>query len=261
MDHSTRFSKIALQDTQHCRKLFQNFPVFENYIHFAFDYLEPEIWVNSPENPTVSYFYTPPAYLLNGVPEPDDADPIFASMPENSWILVSDEAWKPHLERFFGEKLETHPRTLFNASSLQLDHVRSLKAALPADLKLVRIGADQVRQTESLFHRDVLRRFFGKADFLQDGFGFCVMDGEALAGFAASNYPIRENVLEVYVRVMDEPRYRQKGLGMTLCATLIEYCLEHKIEPVWDAANDVSAHMAKKLGYTVEKEWEMYHLR
>ena len=30
-----------------------------------------------------------------------------------------------------------------------------------------------------------------------------------------------------------------KGLGITLCATLVEYCLEYGIEHVWDAVNQV----------------------
>lgn len=242
------------------RDLFLTFPYFENYIHYAFDYLTPEIWANSPKQPTVAYFCTSPAYFLTGDPNLADVSQIFATMPDDSWILVSNEAWKPHLQAYFGEKLETHPRTLFSANSLRLDHVRSLKTELPAGLQLVRIGAEQVQQNEGLFSHDVLQRFFTKADFLQDGLGFCVMDGDTLVGFALSNYPIRDDILEVYVRVPDKPQYRQKGLGMTLCATLIEYCLEHDIEPVWDAANAVSAHMAQKLGYRIAQEWEMYHI-
>ncbi len=114
-----------------------------------------------------------------------------------------------------------------------------------------------------MLSQDLLCKFFTAADFIQQGAGFCLLDNGKIIGFAAANYPIRNQVLEVYIRVdyNDDPRHRQKGLGTQLAVALLEDCLEHGLEPHWDAANDISVRMALKLGYTLHHNWKMYHLQ
>jgi len=260
MTTAQEFIRIKPEENPMYFHLFEDFPYFENYIQFAFKYMTPEIWVKNPPDPSAAYFYTAPAYFLTGNPDSLAVHQLLSVISKNSWILSSDERWKSYLSMYFGKKLEVHKRTLFDASSLQLEHVRLFKKELPSGLDLVQIGEQQINLPNSLLTRDILQRYFVKTDFSADGFGFCVMDGEDLVGFACSNFPIRGNILEVYVRVLDDPLYRQKGLGMALSATLIEACLLQGIEPVWDAANPISAHMAEKLGYSVLRDWEMYHI-
>ena len=83
---------------------------------------------------------------------------------------------------------------------------------------------------------------------------------EKQIGFAAANYPIRSQALEVYIRVdyNDDPIHRNKGLGTQLAVTLLEYCLENGLDPQWDAANEISVRLALKLGYTLHHRWKMY---
>jgi GNAT superfamily N-acetyltransferase len=107
----------------------------------------------------------------------------------------------------------------------------------------------------------VIDEFFLKDDFALRGLAFCVMDGERMVAFAASNYPLRGNDLEVFVRVADDPAYRRKGLGTAVSAALLSCCLERGITPHWDAANDASTALALKLGYIKTETWAMYHTK
>ena len=256
------FVKIKPEENIKYQYLFTHFDYFANYINFAFDHLTPEIWVNSEAKPTHAFFYTRPAYILLGDPDVLDITSIFGMMLEDSWIVPSSEKWDRHLTSYFGEKLDTHVRTSFDARSLRLEHLRSLKTGLPAGLRLVPISEAQIKDREGMLYRE-LQPYFASTDFSQHGAGFCILEGEKVIGFAAANYPIRDNILEVSVRVdyNDDPRHRQKGLGTLLSVALLEYCLEKNLEPQWDAANEISVRLALKLGYTLHEKWKMYHLK
>jgi GNAT superfamily N-acetyltransferase len=259
---STLLVKVAPADSPKYYAIFQQFEHFTNYINFAIEFFSPEIWVDEEAQPTLACFYTAPAYFLWGDPDTKDVSSLFAMIHPDSWLIPSSEKWDRHLVAYFGKNLVTHPRTSFEASSLSLEFLRSLKTDLPAGLRLVPINERHVNDREGMLYQDLLSKFFSAADFFQQGAGFCLLEDEKIIGFAAANYPIRNNILEVYIRVdyNDDPCHRQKGLGTQLSVALLEYCLENGLEPQWDAANEVSVRLALKLGYSLRSHWKMYHL-
>ena len=259
----TPFVKVAQAKNSTYQAVFNQFEHFTNYIQYAFEFLTPEIWVDTEIEPTLASFYTPPAYFLWGDPDTKDVTPLLELILADRWLVPSSEQWERHLVAYFGEKLQAYPRTSFDASSLSLEHLRSLKTELPAGLRIVPIEAFHVNDQQGMLSQDLLSKFFTLADFLQQGAGFCLLEDEKIIGFAAANYPIRNNVLEVYIRVdyNDDPRHRQKGLGTQLSIALLEYCLENGLEPQWDAANDISMRLALKLGYAPRRSWKMYHVQ
>lgn len=253
--------KVSSAGISQYQGIFQQFEHFSNYIHFAFEFLAPEIWVDHETAPTLACFYTAPAYFVWGDPDSQDVAPLFQLFSDDGWIVPSSEKWDRHLTAHFGEKLTTYPRTSFDSASLKLAHLRSLKSELPVGLTIVPIDETHVRNQGGMLYQDLLSRFFTQADFLQQGAGFCLLEDEKMIGFAAANYPIRNQVLEVYIRVdyNDDPIHRNKGLGTQLGVTLLEYCLENGLDPHWDAANEISVRLALRLGYTLHHRWKMYH--
>ncbi len=254
--------KLDRKDHSKIHPLFQRFDYFTNYIQYAIANLEPEIWVDDNDKTNLAIFYTPPAYFLAGDPHAGNVSRVFEQLTGNNYLVPSSETWDRPLNDRFGSRLETIPRTSFHSSSLSLEHLRSLQTELPSGLQIVPIRSEQVNDLEGMLYQDLLKKFFVASDFLQCGAGFCLLEGQKIIGFAASNYPIRDNILEVYVRVdyNSDPRHRHKGLGTVLSATLLEYCLLNGLDPQWDAANEISVRLALKLGYTRHLDWKMYHL-
>ena len=243
------------------RAIFQQFEHFSNYIRYAFEFTTPEIWVDHETNPTLACLFTPPAYFVWGDPDGQDLAPLFQMFSPGCWIVPSSEKWDPRLVAHFAEKLTAYPRTAFDSASLDLAHLRGLKSDLPPGLQIAPIAAAHIQDQDGMLYDDLLCRFFTQAEFLEQGAGFCLLEGERIIGFAAANYPIRDRVLEVYIRVdyNDNPVHRQKGLGTQLGVTLLEYCLENGLDPQWDAANDASVRLALRLGYPPHHSWKMYH--
>ncbi len=260
---ATPLIKVAQADSPKYYAIFQQFEHFSNYINFAIEFFTPEIWVDDKAQPTLACFYTAPAWFLWGDPDTKDVAPLLEMLPADSWLVPSSDRWDRPLTAYFGEKLITHQRASFDSASLSLEHLRRLKSEVPAGLSIVPIDETHINDQEDMLYQDLLCKFFTAADFLQQGAGFCLLENEKIVGFAAANYPIRNQVLEVYIRVdyNDDPRHRQKGLGTQLGVALLEYCLENGLDPHWDAANDVSVRLALKLGYTPAHNWKMYHLQ
>ena len=65
---------------------------------------------------------------------------------------------------------------------------------------------------------------------------------------AALAYTNSNNGIEV--QIYTEDKHERKGLATATGATLIAHCLKNNIAPHWSAANQTSAHLAQKLGYT-----------
>ncbi|MDD3171525.1 MAG: GNAT family N-acetyltransferase, partial [Bacilli bacterium] len=169
--------------------------------------------------------------------------------------------WKSYFENYYEDNVKIHQRVLFDSSLLTLEKTREYKTNLPEELRIVKIEKEHV--ASGLIFQDVTSRFFTASDFIEHGFGFALVDKNNICqGFALTNYPVIGKEVELYFRIgyEDYPKYRQKGLGTLLCSYFIEYCLLNGYTPVWDAANDISSHIAHKFGYIPEEKWYMYHV-
>ena len=95
--------------------------------------------------------------------------------------------------------------------------------------------------------------------FLEKGIGFCIVDGDQPICMASSFIPIYDNTIEVEIDTEDDPKYRRKGFATAACIALLEFCLENNLTSEWDAQNEASVGLAKKLGYTEKEKWKLYY--
>nr|MCU0481496.1 GNAT family N-acetyltransferase [Anaerolineae bacterium] len=62
----------------------------------------------------------------------------------------------------------------------------------------------------------------------------------------------------IEIQIDTKPDYRGKGLATVAAAHLMLHSLENNLAPSWDAATEISAKMAQKLGYTPQGTYEFY---
>jgi GNAT superfamily N-acetyltransferase len=223
--------------------------------------MNPRFYVDNTKHPKFVLMYAKPAYFIVGEPEEEDLRDVFGMIEEDSWLIPEDIFWDKYIEEYFKGHVESHKRVLFNSENVSLEKIRSLKTDISKEFKIVPIAKEHI--TEGIIHDDVIKRFFSKSDFLNHGFGFALVDqSNTPLGFSLTNFPIYDDELEVYFRVgfEDEPENRKKGIGTLLAIYFVEAALERGYVPVWDSANDISSHIAKKLGYKEDKVWYMYHI-
>ncbi|MEZ4861999.1 MAG: GNAT family N-acetyltransferase [Caldilineaceae bacterium] len=55
--------------------------------------------------------------------------------------------------------------------------------------------------------------------------------------------------------------HRRRGLAIAVAAAMILYCLDHNLTPCWDAANEMSARLAEKVGFIERTPYLAYQIQ
>ncbi len=214
------------------------------------------LWVDRTQSPTIllySHFH-----ILAGIPESPNIDEILTKIPEKHFIIAPNNSWVPKLEEFWkkkGGKLHSIPRTQMDPIYTNLGHIRELINQLPPSYSISEIDLESAQIINTEQDNYLIRNFGSVDNFLEEGAGFCIKEGNTLASTATAFVPFRE---KLEFQVITQPQYRRKGLATVVSAKLIEFCLERGITPCWDAANEESIKLAEKLGYSNPEHWFAY---
>ena len=239
-----------------------DYPVFHLFIKYAISEDKYDLYVDQKEDPKTIIMHVPPAFVLYGEVPMNHTDDVKNLMKKGSWIISPNVLWDTYLTQIYENNIQSHPRIQFDEQFLDIVHLNSLRKPLPEGLRLVNIDESNVNQW--MIEGQITSRFFVNRPFLKHGFGLCLLDEKnEVQGFALTNYPVEEgNEIEVSYRIGydDFEVYRKRGIGTTLVSMFLEMAIKKGYRPIWDAATDISAHIAKKLGYIEKKKWMMHHI-
>jgi len=241
---------------------FDHYPVFQLYISYAFKYRNYDLYVDDLIHPKTLIMYVDPAFILYGQTNHLLADSIKNIITKGSWIISPDESWDSYLTDLYKDHIQSFPRLLCDGKELNIEHLKSLQKPLPEELSIVPI--EQKHLTEGMIKDQILDKFFQNIDFMSHGYGLALVNHQGVIhGYALTNYPIdNEKEIEVSYRVGydDYQVYRNRGIGTTLVSRFLEETLHKGYIPIWDAANQISQHIAHKLGYEDHYHWFMHHI-
>ncbi len=140
--------------------------------------------------------------------------------------------------------VELHTRVNFHFNQQLFQERRDLLAK--RDAILVRTDASLFDAMEG----SVIPRFFWKnaSEFELKGVGYSVVVDGLPVSTAYSAFMVDEK-LEIGIETREA--YRGRGFAQACASALIEYCLEHGLEPVWACRgeNTASFQLAQKLGF------------
>ncbi len=241
---------------------FLDFPHFHRFIDFIITDHSPVCYVDKTNESDFAIMHFPPAYFLKGLPSLANCQKLKSLISGRAYIIPESDDWHQSMIETFEDRITIHKRTLFSSKSLSKTHLESLIFALPDDLKIVPISQEHLKE-DSIVYQDVISRFYTVRSFSDYGAGFVLVKKNQVLGFALANHPFDTDELELYFRVGfdSDPKYRKKGYGTLLCVYFLLWCLDHSITPVWDSAHEVSANIARKLGFTELENWNMYELK
>jgi len=224
-----------------------------------------EGYVDEFENPEVIIFMCQQwACYLAGNSRSKNLKEFLVKIPEKAFIYTTQDDWELRLKahwKYFGY----FPRTELSAQNLSLQNIRRLLTQLPERYKMKKVDLDVakqiLRQKLSDHWVNAINFIGGPEKFVEEGVGFCILEGNKVISIVMSfkaSVPITQSM---EIDVVTHPDYRGLGLATLVSAKLIEYCLERGIEPHWDAANQISVRLAKKLGFTDPEPYRCYYWR
>lgn len=221
------------------------------------------IYVDNPHAPRVFYIVNKYGMsLLYGDPQDVEFEPSLVeyvrtrSTPE--WMQAYPPAWDAKLARLLSSdavtNVEFHRRVNFR---FYRERFAASQPHIPEDMEIQAIGSEHF---QAMSGSVVPFAFWNDAaGFLAHGAGFELLHNGQVVCQAFSSAAI-DRRLEIGIETL--PAYRGKGLARYACARLIEYCLNHELEPVWAcrAGNIGSVRLAQSLGFEALFELPYYRL-
>ena len=160
-------------------------------------------------------------------------------------------SYAPKLEDLFSAQvpLRTPLSTFyFDEGRFDARHREPQKQPMGA-ITLKRIGAEELANPRNEHLSGEIAAYWGTAgSFLEDGIGYCVLDGEHLVSWCyVQAYGQGAQTIDIWT----VPSHRRRGLGTLVAAAVINRSLAEGYSPFWicDKANVGSRRLAERLGF------------
>jgi GNAT superfamily N-acetyltransferase len=199
--------------------------------------------VDDAARPQAAALAVGPFWYLAGNPALPAAPALLDRIPPYSLVMPSGPGWEALADEHLGDRLEPTPRMSFTPDELAPAHLDALVAASPHRDRLHPLDAAVAADPAGWFDLD---GFVSPADFAARGFGFAVIEGEAVLGAAWTSLAWSRGV---EVSVFVEPAQRRQGIATAVAGALVRESLARGLRPSWDAANPESCLLAERLGY------------
>jgi RimJ/RimL family protein N-acetyltransferase len=152
-----------------------------------------------------------------------------------------------------------HYRQHFTFKRLKVDW----KSQLPEGFVLTRVDEKLLARTElkniEEVRRLALKSWQSVGNFMEKGFGFCLLHGDALACWCIADYVARK-AYEIGIHTDED--HRRRGLATLTVAAAVEHCLAQGATEIgWHcwSSNVASAATARKVGFEQTIEHPVYH--
>jgi GNAT superfamily N-acetyltransferase len=219
-----------------------------------------QVWVDDLEDPQTAILAIPEfkVIFLGGDANIASVDEYLTELPSFTFVMFGSEGWQPLLTATHPKKWIVIPRFAFSSESLDVGYLLELKARLSNEYRIEKIDmaiAKQIMGEKTALTEEQLFGFASAEDYIERGIGYCIFAGEEIVSIGAAGVACEKGI---EIQINTAKKYEGQGLATVVAAALIIDCLEQGIDPNWDAATEVSAGLAKKLGYTPKGEYLVY---
>jgi GNAT superfamily N-acetyltransferase len=178
-------------------------------------------------------------------------------VPRGAIVTDDSQAWPALVRSALADRIVERERTGFATpapAAWDRGRLQALAADIPPDFRIERIDRSNIASF-LVVAEDFASNWRSLDAYLERGLGFGVFDAtHCVAG--CSSFTLANNKLEIEIDT--DPEYRRLGLARAVAARLILHCLEHGIEPCWDAHNPESAALALQLGFVNPEPYTVF---
>jgi len=227
------------------RRLFDRYPCVHGSVAAVIEGGMGKVFANSREEPSVALAVLD-FHFLAGDPLDEHARTLFTLLQPGDVVIAPTPSWRHLVAATYPSELAMYRREAFQAAEFDIDKLRRFCQALPSGFELRQVRPEEVTQFTTDLDPALVYNFRSHEEFMTRGVGLGILhQGMFVSG--ASSAAVGGGKVEIEIQT--HRQFRRRGLARTVAAALIEYCLEHGLEPCWDAANEPSAALARQLGF------------
>ena len=219
------------------------------------------LYGNSQEDPDAAAACLGDFAFFAGNPDRELLEWICGEINAPKLLVPGSSAWSALMESTFGNRLlkTRRYRILKGGEHFDVEALEANVRRLPEEMEIVPIGKDLYEELKiESWSADFVAQFNTYEEFEELGLGFVVLlDRVPVSG--ASSYSRYREGIEIEVDTRDD--YRRRGLAAASASRLILECLERGLYPSWDAASEISARFAEKLGYVRGEPYDCYFMQ
>ncbi len=223
----------------------------------VFDNIEGDIYVNDIDNINFCCIILKTYCFIAGQCNKNNAYDIFTWLPNEIKVINADEEWFKYIESFYNNQYEIYMRYVMDIPiKFNINLLTNYINRLDLQYKITNINEEiyyRIKNTDSFCTNIGM-----SIDYFKNGIGVCCIENDEIIGIATSNI-FYNNGIEINIKV--NPEKRRKGIASAISSKLILECLKKGKIPYWDAANDNSLGLAKKLGYTEKCKYKVYYIK
>lgn len=196
--------------------------------------------------------------LFTGDTKNTEAEVMMKNLPGNYLIMPSGQNWVDLAKDVHGDRLKTKTRYSFTNDEISQENIELLIEAHPKKETCRLITLDEAQKMANhKINKAHLMNFESPGHFMQTGFGYGIKSDGEIAAACTSSLVCKKGV---EVNVITLPEYRQKGYAFLCALKFLRHCLQNNLYANWDASDEMSVDLAKKLGYTFKKEYKVYYI-
>lgn len=239
------------------RGLYQDYPCLRGSVSAIVDSSMGRVFADSRWEPRVALAALD-FHFLAGDPFNETALPLIRLLKPGAIVIAPTPDWQRLLADVYPGELALYPREAFEVGGFDIDKLRRFCQELPGGFELRSVRVGEVEKFASDLDPALVNNFRSPEEFISRGVGLGLWHQDTFVA-GASSAAIGKGKLEIEVQT--RPEFRRRGFATAVAAALILYCLEHRLEPCWDAANEPSSALARKLGFRSTGKYNAYVLK
>ena len=237
--------------------IFADYPYLRGFVPAVLAGGMGDAFADDMDNPKVGCLHLSRFYLLAGEADSDAAIEMVGEIPRESVLVGANANWEGRIRQVWGDNLDSWTRVAFGPGRWDRARLQTFARDLPAGYVIKPVTDAEVEGFAKLADW-LISNYPTHNAFLAQGFGFAIeYAGKVVAG--CGSFAVGGGKIDCGIATL--PNFRRRGLATAVAAAMILHCLEHDIDPCWDAANEISAGLAEKLGFTNPTPYNAYTLR
>jgi len=239
--------------------LFTTIPLWRAFIGSVLNDGYGTLHVDDSANPQCAVAEFSGAFIYAGNADASKAESLMKLNTVQPLILGCDASWSHLVKQVFGQQAVPIQRWHLRSSSLNTHLLKNNVDRAVPEIQFRPIILDDIPMLEkNLGWEHHKYHYKSIQDFINTGRGFAAFDNTGRLVCAVSAFARSGNDIEI--QVTTEEKHRRKGIALATAARFLHGVVNSGISAPWDAANEASTALARKLGYADVLQYQAYEV-